>query len=76
LKHGDQNLALKVQDFIMISFLKHPDINRFNQAFFDFSFLPLRPLRPVWETSFGLRIYLPNRGKGVKEEEKEEFFVH
>jgi hypothetical protein len=32
-------------------------------------------LAPVWETSFGLRIYLPNRGKGAKEEEKEEFFV-
>jgi hypothetical protein len=65
-----------VQEFIMISFLTHLDIIRFNQAFFDFSVLPLRPLRPLRETSFGLRIYLPPRGKGAKEEEKEEFFVN
>jgi hypothetical protein len=41
-KRGGENLALSGQEFIMISFLTHPDIIRFNQAFFDSSFLPLR----------------------------------
>jgi hypothetical protein len=44
-KRVGENLALSVQEFIMISFLTHLDINRFNQVFFDSSFLPLRPLR-------------------------------
>jgi sugar lactone lactonase YvrE len=47
LKHVGQNLALLVQEFIMISFL------------------PWRPFLPLRETSFGLRIYLPPRGKGA-----------
>jgi hypothetical protein len=55
LKHVGQNLALLVQEFIMISFL------------------PWRPFLPLRETSFGLRIYLPQRRQGAKEEEKEEF---
>jgi hypothetical protein len=37
------------------------------------SFLPWRPFLPLRETSFGLRIYLPPRRQGAKEEEKEEF---
>jgi hypothetical protein len=55
LKHVGQNLALLVQEFIMISFL------------------PWRPFLPLRETSFVLRIYLPNRRQGKQEEEKEEF---
>jgi hypothetical protein len=74
LKHVGQNLALLVQEFIMISFLRHLDIIRFNQAYFDISFLPLRPFLSLRETSFGLRIYLPPRRQCKQEEEKEEFF--
>jgi hypothetical protein len=56
-------------------FVSIPDIIRFNQAFFDSSFLTLESLAAWRETSFVLRIYLPNRGKGAKEEAKKSFFV-
>jgi hypothetical protein len=50
--------------------LKYPDISRFNQAFLDISLLlPLRPFLSLRETSFVLKIDLPNRGKGANEEE-------
>jgi hypothetical protein len=57
LKHVGQNLALEVQEFIMISFL------------------PWRPFLSLRETSFVLRIYLPPRGKGAKEEAKKSFLL-
>jgi hypothetical protein len=72
-KRGGENPALLVQEFIMISFLMHLDIIRFNQALFDISFLPFASFAALRETSCALRIYLPNRGKGAKEEAKKSF---
>jgi 5'(3')-deoxyribonucleotidase len=53
--------------FSLLVRTKYPDIIRFNQAFFDSYFLSLRLLLPLRETSFVLRIYPPNRGKGRRE---------